>query len=513
MSVARYQFNHYEYAKINSSELWRFYIDAGCQNTKEGKAKGRDLFEDEKGYMDGMMRAHHYLNKEWDKNLSAEFILNLHAHAVTNVRSADRDMPGLLVDDGCLFHFKNNLLVGFDLSSENTSINGLVEWFDKIITEKIPYATLQKNYTLAKKGPDCLPENIGFVFTDILYEELKGYKLKHVCEAITQLSSEIKLLPGRLAELNLEQEIEEKKMKALQCSRKVSKKTSDDELNFLKQVSWEYLDKLSVKRIEINCELRDKAVLLNRMTVLEKLKELKKEGGLLEIATQILAKINDCFFTPPLYTSEENTLIVREFIQKYLDAIKIASNDNERKLDIIIEFIQSLEQLHPFIDGNCRVFVMLLLNSELIKNGFPPTMLDNPNRFDLFSKKELADEIKKGWKYAAQFHSQIAKLPAFKELYDLVFSPDNLQLSTSITQLFHLFDLSEVKRKLQILLYKIKDKKPTIAVLEINAFSAAIQIKEGAIKSLLDKLSEQIESLKPISLCQHKTETITMKST
>ncbi len=504
MSEARNQFNHYEYAKINSSELWRFYIDVGRQNTKEGKAKGRDLFEDEKGYMDGMLRAHHYLNKEWDKSLSAEFILNLHGHAVANVRSAERDRPGLLIDDDSLLQFKNNVLVGFDLSTSNTSINGLVEWFDKIITEKIPYATLQKNYTLAKKGPDGLPENINFVFTDMLYEELKNYKLKNVSEAITQLSSEIKLLPGKLAELNVEQENEEKKMKELQGS--ISKKTSDEDLNCLRQASWEYLDRLTVKKIEINCELRDKAVLLNRMVVLEKLKELKKEGRLVEIATPLLKKINDCFFTPPLYTSEENKLIVRELIQKYLDAMKLVSNDNERKLDVIIEFIQSLEQLHPFGDGNCRVFVMLLLNSELIKSGFPPTMLDNPNQFDLFSKKELADEIKKGWKYASQFHSQIAKLPAFKELYNLVFAPDNLSLSTTITQLFHLFDLSEVKQKLKILLYKIKDKKLDMAILEINSFHSVIQIKDEAIRNLLGKLCAQIASLKPISPSHHKIE-------
>ncbi|MCS5711875.1 Fic family protein [Candidatus Berkiella aquae] len=71
-------------------------------------------------------------------------------------------------------------------------------------------------------------------------------------------------------------------------------------------------------------------------------------------------------------------------------------HDGEQKLRIIIETIQQLEQLHPFKDGNCRLFVMIMLNKLLIENGFPPCMLHDPNCFDAFTVDELTLEVIKG---------------------------------------------------------------------------------------------------------------------
>ena len=475
MPKSRKEFDYYEYVKIQSNELWRFYIDVCRQNTAQGKAQGRYLFDNEKGYMDGMMRAHRYLNKGWDKDLNAEFILNLHAHAVANVLSADHSMPHLLIDDAYILKFKDSVVGGFSLSSKNTSVNGLIEWFERIISGTIPYATPHKNYTLAKKGPDGLPEAICLVYTDMVYEGLKNFKLNTPSESITKLSLEINTLPVALAEVELELINEERKMGALQekadeaekqyqfkdCSIEMRNKLRDEYRHLSEQISWKYYHTLREKRAEISCELRDKTVLLNRLTTLEQLKELKREGKLTEFATQLMAKIDDCFFMPPLYTNEENRLIVEELIKKYA-ASKLAANDDETKLDTIIKFIQSLEQLHPFRDGNCRVFVMLLLNRELIKDGFPPTMLDNPNQFDLFSKNELKDEIKKGWEYAKQYHSQIAKLLTFKELFNLVFNPDYPLSSTRMTTLFKIADLNEQKQKLQNLLLNVTLQQKSI---------------------------------------------------
>lgn len=66
---------------------------------------------------------------------------------------------------------------------------------------------------------------------------------------------------------------------------------------------------------------------------------------------------------------------------------------------------------------------MLILNRELIRNGLPPSMLENPNRFDLFSIDELREEIKKGWEQAEKYQSKIANLPEFKALYEQVNKP------------------------------------------------------------------------------------------
>lgn len=82
-------------------------------------------------------------------------------------------------------------------------------------------------------------------------------------------------------------------------------------------------------------------------------------------------------------------------INKYNTAITHAHTP-EKKLEVIIECIQNLEQTHPFNDGNCRTFIMLLLNRLLLSNGFYPTILDDPNRFDGYSIKELIQEVKLG---------------------------------------------------------------------------------------------------------------------
>lgn len=82
-------------------------------------------------------------------------------------------------------------------------------------------------------------------------------------------------------------------------------------------------------------------------------------------------------------------------LQYYL-SMNEAKNDPIERLKAIILFIQSCEQLHPFADGNCRTFCMLLLNHLLLKNGFPPAILEDPNRFDLFSQSELLNEVING---------------------------------------------------------------------------------------------------------------------
>ncbi|RTK92237.1 MAG: hypothetical protein EKK61_05545 [Rickettsiales bacterium] len=65
------------------------------------------------------------------------------------------------------------------------------------------------------------------------------------------------------------------------------------------------------------------------------------------------------------------------------------------KLEVIVQFIQDIECMHFFADGNCRM-IYLLLNKELMKHGFDPVILFNPNEFDYKTIKELIKEIEKG---------------------------------------------------------------------------------------------------------------------
>ena len=65
----------------------------------------------------------------------------------------------------------------------------------------------------------------------------------------------------------------------------------------------------------------------------------------------------------------------------------------EQHLKNIVLTIQKLERLHPFADGNCRTFCMILLNRELMRTGFPPCLLTNPNHFDGLSQNEMIEEV------------------------------------------------------------------------------------------------------------------------
>lgn len=85
--------------------------------------------------------------------------------------------------------------------------------------------------------------------------------------------------------------------------------------------------------------------------------------------------------------------IVREFNKE----IKVSETDDE-KIFAISKITRDLELLHPFPDGNCRVFACVLMNHLLMYNGFAPSILYNPNRDGEHSYKEFANEIKIGIK-------------------------------------------------------------------------------------------------------------------
>lgn len=90
--------------------------------------------------------------------------------------------------------------------------------------------------------------------------------------------------------------------------------------------------------------------------------------------------------------------ITEQWINDYNNdkAASSAESDEERALRRVVGLCQKLERLHPFIDGNCRVFGNLLLNHLLTEEGLPATILKNPNVIDGFSLNEAITEVKKG---------------------------------------------------------------------------------------------------------------------
>ncbi len=79
-------------------------------------------------------------------------------------------------------------------------------------------------------------------------------------------------------------------------------------------------------------------------------------------------------------------------ISRYNENISKASTDIE-KIKAIAICIHDHELTHPFPDGNCRTFAVLLLNKLLIQQGFTPAILTCRDRFDAYSIEELVQEI------------------------------------------------------------------------------------------------------------------------
>lgn len=98
--------------------------------------------------------------------------------------------------------------------------------------------------------------------------------------------------------------------------------------------------------------------------------------------------------------------IMKKAIQHYLAIFSSrcqADPQGKNTTRHIAELCQSLEQLHPFPDGNCRTFGVILLNHLLVRHGLPMSMLDDPNILDGWSLDEVVKEIKKGQKNVAEW--------------------------------------------------------------------------------------------------------------
>ena len=128
--------------------------------------------------------------------------------------------------------------------------------------------------------------------------------------------------------------------------------------------------------------------------------------GILEIMqfdleTHYAINKRDSRLDVPKESLENLTNYVEKIVAKYNYEISQPLSA-ESKLKTIIELIVSLERTHPFVDANTRTFSMLLLNKELLRNGFSPTILNNPNRFAGLSRAELYNEVVNGMTYFQQ---------------------------------------------------------------------------------------------------------------
>ena len=171
-------------------------------------------------------------------------------------------------------------------------------------------------------------------------------------------------------------------------------------------------------------------------------------------------------------------------ISQYHQNLRKAAGNKELKLRAIAELVHEIEMFHPFSDANCRT-LYLLLNRELINNGFTPTILENPNRIDLFSTEEIVQEIRNGMEtYRGCF-------PLRCEIKDVIDQHcEKLQsMSSRIFSFFSSGTYDKKIRSLDKLRHELSYAKNEKEIVELVR-SGVAGMKEGALRDLQEELKE-----------------------
>ncbi len=109
---------------------------------------------------------------------------------------------------------------------------------------------------------------------------------------------------------------------------------------------------------------------------------------------------------------------MEEIVNKFNNKLQqLEGEDNI--INSIAKFVQELQLVHPFPDGNCRTF-LTLTNHLLLYKGLYPTMIKDPNYDASYGSREYAYEIKKG----IQCTKQLLENPS-ADVYD--YSINNME--------------------------------------------------------------------------------------
>lgn len=162
---------------------------------------------------------------------------------------------------------------------------------------------------------------------------------------------------------------------------------------------------------------------------------------------------------------------IADYIREYETAVAAELENPEAILRALILLCKKLVIIHPFSDCNGRLFCNLILNRELVRHGFSPTLLDDPNRIDGYTLSESLYELIKGMnsfqelKATGHFKDAIDTNELIKsQPYPIPEISKLLELSKSLAAArgqFGLFRLPQIERHQQVV-EKKADSDPHI---------------------------------------------------
>ncbi|WP_043873563.1 ankyrin repeat domain-containing protein [Legionella massiliensis] len=183
---------------------------------------------------------------------------------------------------------------------------------------------------------------------------------------------------------------------------------------------------------------------------------------------------------PPSFIPPANTDLfaneAQKIIDDYLTQIQVAEN-MDAELLVIVGCAKKMLLLHPFEDGNLRVFVNIMLNFLLIQQGYPVCVFYNPNVFYLFSTEELVDVVKIGM-MDSLFVSKNPSKPLFGYQVAETCLPDINKMKQAIVNLSnqYLIFQEELENDVQELEQRLQNSvNPTIKAFHLAATQGLIE--------------------------------------
>lgn len=141
-------------------------------------------------------------------------------------------------------------------------------------------------------------------------------------------------------------------------------------------------------------------------------------------------EVNFFVHEPANNVQRKTTEALRSTVSSFNKEI-VACKTDDQKIALIAKYIQKIDHIHPFLDGNIRT-CYILLNKLLRDYGLSPTLLMNPNRMDCCSVIEFVQMIKQGQIHFQQLLNhkegtlELNSPDEISELKKLVFSEDEL---------------------------------------------------------------------------------------